>query len=167
MADDLTTSEVLTLCGGIARGTLYRWMSPSIAEQMGIEPFPQGARKDAKSRVWLRQEVEDWLERNGSALHRQPRIQSDLFNPHSRHAVELRLSAVMEAAQRVAEEDHTDFDIHEFRRDFCEPLGRALLSAIEPRGARELRWSGDNLIVVFPDDEEGARNAVGFKLAFG
>lgn len=167
MSHQITTSQVLKLCGGIARGTLYRWMDPAVAEQIGIEPFPAGGRKDAKSRVWELSEVEAWLDRNAPRLERHPHLlpRSEVKVDRSA-SVDLTLGQAYEAARRVAEEDQTGFDYGDFEERFINPMTAALHEALRSRGAKGAAWMGDKFAFIFPEGDEGDRQAVEFKLTF-
>jgi predicted DNA-binding transcriptional regulator AlpA len=168
MGDALTTKDVLKLCGNIARGTLYRWMKPEIAEQMGIEAFPAGSHTNPRSRRWDRHEVQAWVVRNRGKLPRQPHLTPDeRFEVDRSQAVELTLGQAYDAASRVAEEDDTGFDYGDFEERYIYPMTEALLQALSSRGAKGAVWMGDKFAFVFPEGDEGDRQAVAFKLAFG
>lgn len=167
MAHHLTTGQVLKLCGGIARGTLYRWMNPKIAAEMRIETFPSGTHKDGKSRLWDRIEVEGWVGRNSAKLHRHPHLRPDAHYETDRsHSVELTLGQAFEAAKRVAEDDQTGFNDVTFEEEFIIPMTKALLAALRSRGASGAVWMEDKFTFIFPAGDEGDSNAVAFKLAF-
>jgi len=168
MGDILTTKEVLKLVGNIARGTLYRWMNPEIAEHMGIEAFPVGSHKNPRSRRWDRHEVQAWVVRNRDKLPRQPHLMpNERFQVDRSQAVELTLGQAYEAARRVAEEDDTAFDYGDFEERFIEPMTAALFEALRSRGAKGAVWMGDEFAFIFPEGDESDRRAVAFKLAFG
>jgi hypothetical protein len=82
-------------------------------------------------------------------------------------SVELSLSKAYDAAVRVAEEDGTSFDYGEFEERYIYPLTEALLEALRSRGPKGAVWLGEEFAFVFPEGDEGDRQAEAFKLAFG
>jgi hypothetical protein len=81
-------------------------------------------------------------------------------------SVELTLGQAYEAACHVAEEDQTGFDYGEFEERHIEPITAALFEALRSRGAKGAVWMGDKFAFIFPEGDEGDRQAVAFKLAF-
>ena len=167
MTQRVTTSQVLKLCGNIARGTLYRWMNAATAEHIGIEQFPAGGRRDGKSRDWELAEVEQWLDRNAGKLDRQPRLRPRREgNDKGGVAIDLTLGQAIEAAVRVAKEDNTSFDAGEFEAKHIAPMVAALQKSLRSRGASKASWTGNRIAFAFPQGEHGDAQAVMFKLTF-
>lgn len=163
MNDQIEAKEILKLYE-ISRATLTRWMNPDWAQQRGLAPFPAPTMKDGRSKVWGQREVAAWVASNYPNLGRHPKRPEPETDKCA--SVELTLGQAYEAAIRVAEEDQTGFDHFDFEERFIEPMTATLLKGLGHRGAKGAVWVGDKFSFVFPEGEEGDRNAVAFKLAF-
>jgi predicted DNA-binding transcriptional regulator AlpA len=163
---DLVQAKDLLKLFDISRATLTRWLNPDWAAGRGISPFPAGAMKDGRTKVWNRSEVERWVFDHRHQLGRHPKPDAERYPLDRIPVVTLTLGQAFEAALRATEDDQNSFDADAFVRDLIAPIERSFKEAFEAAGVREVTWIMDEFAFKFDEGDSGDRSAVAFKLAF-
>jgi len=160
MENRIEAKEVLKLAG-ISRATLTRWMDSAIVADRGYtRPFPSGELRDGKTKVWSLEAVQAWLDENAEALGRHRSDNS--VETVKGQTFTMPLWKAISAAECVAEEDGTQFDV----MPQIEEIRRQLMRALESKGVAAVKWNGRDFDFSFAPGSEGNHNRVLFVLSY-